>query len=469
MRKQYSLFPVLLLGLCAAAAPVFAQQDFPAQPPKDLPLRPFALPKSETRILPSGLKIVVAETHRNPIVTMRLAVRAGSVLDGGSPGLAAAVANQMTAGTDKYNSLQVRETAENIGGTLSAAATDDYATVSASALSSKTENMMALLADVLLHPAFPDSELGVYRKLTLQSLVLQRQTPAFLAGEAVAKTLYGAHPYGTVSTTSEAVKALTRDSIQSFYTAHYKPMGATLVIVGDIKPAMAFALVEKSLSDWKGGELYDQKIAPTPTRDTRKVYLVDRPGSVQSNIVIGNLALKRGEPDDAAFLLANVILGGSSGSRLFATVREKNGFAYSVSSTVDERGMAGSFLESAQTRTDVTAPAVQEMLKQAEGLRAAPVSDKELRAAKNYLTGNFVLRLTTQAGLADRLLLKEVYNLPDDYLQTFREKINSVTSEEVQAAAQKYMMPDAAAVIVVGDADKLRDSLKAIGDIEEIK
>ncbi len=471
MLSRWKRLPLLLLTALVAAAPAAraGQDTFPATPPPDLPARPYNLPKTETQVLPNGLKVIVAESHRVPMVTLRMAVQAGAILEPpDQPGLAAAVAGQMTSGTDQYNSLQLREAAERLGGSVSVSAEDDFATVSATGLAENAASLINLMADVLRHPAFPENELTIYKSLRTQQLIVQRQNPAFLANERLARALFGAHPYGTVSTTVQAINALTRQKLLDFYTAHYTPQGAVLVVVGDVRPAAIFAAVGKALKDWSGTAAPPPTLPALPARDARQVYLVNRPGSVQSNILLGNLAIKRDDPDYFALTLANAILGGGGfNSRLFANVREKQGYAYDARSTLDARALAGDITASAQTRTAVTIPALQEILKEIARIRTEMVSGAELQAAKNYVNGTFVLSLDLQSGLADRLLSVETFHLPADYLATYRDKIDAVTLTDVQRVAQKYLEPDKVAVVVVGDAEKLRDGLKEIGPIEE--
>jgi zinc protease len=458
--------------LLSAPGIVCAGQDsFPAMPPSDLPARPYNLPKTETLTLPNGLKIVVAESHRVPLVTLRMEVQAGAILDpADQPGLANAVADQLSAGTQQYSSLQLREAAERLGGTVNVSAGDDFATVSATALSENTTPLIQLLTEVLLHPTFPDDELALYKSLAQQQLVVQHQNPAFLANEQISHILYGTHPYGIVSTTPAALSALTREKLLDFYKAHYTPQGAVLVVVGDVQPAAVFSAVSKAIQGWSGSGAAAPSLPALPTRDARHVYLVARPGSVQSNIVLGNLALKRDDPDYFALTLANTILGGGGfNSRLFSNVREKQGFAYDVRSTLDARALAGDLTASAQTRTAVTVPALKEMLKEIGRIRTDLVNGAELQAAKNYINGTFVLSLDVQSGLADRLLAVEAYHLPADYLATYRDKIDAVTLTDIQHAAQKYLQPDKLAVVVVGDAETLRDGLKEIGPVEEVQ
>ena len=469
--KNASLAAVCGL-LATLPAPIVHAQSSAATPPADLPARPFVLSKEQTRTLPNGLKIVVVESHSVPVVTLRLGILAGSVLDGpDAPGLASAVANQMTAGTDKFNSLQLQEAVESLGGSLTVSAGKDSTTIGASALTENFGRLSEIMADVLLHPAFPGDELATYKQLTQQSLVLQRQQPAFLAAQEFNKVVFGQHPYGVSSTTPAAVQALTAENLRAFYQAHYTPRGAVLVVVGDIKPAAAFAQLTRVLGSWTasaGGVNAPTYPAP-PATMARHIYLVNRPGSVQSNIVLGNLAIKRTDTDFYPLNISNVILGAGFGSRLFANVRERLGYAYDVSSALDRNSLAGDFTVGAQTRTDVTAAALKEMLRLTDQMRTTPVTDTELKEAKSYLKGTFVLGLVTQGGLASSLLSREIYGLPADYLASFRSNIDAVTVADVQRMAQKYFLADRAAIVIVGDADKLRGPLKEIGEVEEVK
>jgi zinc protease len=469
--KNTSLLTAFGLAVTLTPRSVQAQSGV-TTPPADLPAHPFVLSKEQTRTLPNGLKIIVVESHTVPVVTLRLGLHAGSVLDPpNAPGLATAVASVMMEGTDKFNSLQLQEAVDGLGGTLTVTAGKDSATVGASALTENFARMTEIMADVLLHPAFPPDELATYKQLTLQALVLQRQQPTFLASQEFDKVVYGAHPYGVSSATPASVQALTPEKLRAFYQAHYTPRGAVLVVVGDIKPVVAFAQLTKALGSWTGSTGADAATPypVIPTITAQRIYLVNRPGSVQSNIVLGNLAIKRSDPDYYPLAVANIILGGGFSSRLFSNVRERLGYAYDVSSVLDRNALAGDFTASAQTRTDVTAPALKEMLRLTDQMRTAPVTETELREAKSFLEGTFVLGLVTQAGVSANLLNRDLYGLPPDYLSSFRSRIDAVTAADVQRVAQKYFGVDHATIVVVGDAEKLREPLKAVGEVEEIK
>ncbi len=443
----------------------------PEKPPADLPARPFVLPRIDSKVLANRLKVIVAESHRIPIVTIRLGIRAGSVLDTpGQPRLAAAVASQLTAGTDRYTSLQIREAAAELGGSVGASASDDYAVVSGTALAENAVPLIGLMADVVLHPSFPESELSIYRSLATQGLTVQRQNPDFLAQEQLAKALYGpGHPYGTIAATQASIQSLSKDKLTDFHRAHYSPAGAVLVIVGDVRSNDIFALVEKSFGSWRANSAAKQSpIGPT-AGGGKKIYLVNRPNSVQSNIVIGNRSLRRDDPDYLPLFVANAILGGGSTSRLYLNVREKRGYAYDVRSTSTARELSGEFTEGAQTRTDVTADAVKEMLADADQIRRELVTQDELNDVRNYIKGRFVMQMTSQTGLADQLLIQQMYKLPPDYIATYRDRVGAVTVADVQRVAQKHMRPNEAVIIVVGDAEKLRGPLSQVATVEEVR
>ena len=456
------------LGLSVSAQ----AQEFPSKAPDDLPVSSVVLPKRVVVTLKNGLKIVMMESHRTPLITMQLVVRAGSIYDpADSPGLASAVANQLTAGTGTMTAFQIRVAAERLGGSLSATASQDYASIVAAGLGTDAKPLAALLADALLHPQFPEAELNSYKQLTTQGLIVQQQNPDFLASEQLAKTLFEGTRYGRETATPAGIQALTPASLKLFYQLHYSPTGAFLLVVGDFKAKAMQAILEKQFEPWKviRGAVEALETPRIATKKGRKIYLVSRPGSVQSNILIGKTTLRRDDPAYYALQVTNHMLGGSSSSRLFNSVREQKGYAYSVSSRLAANALTGTFTASAQTRTAVTADALKEMISQMQKISDRQPENTELEAIKNNLAGNFVIGLTSQATATTYLFNVEQFNLPDDWLESFRDKILSVRSIDVQRTAQSLLQTDNLAIVVVGDANALRDSLKAVGEVIEVK
>ena len=470
--RQGSLLGTILCAACVLA-PLLAcgAQEFPKTPPADLAISPSMSPKRESFMLKNGLKVIVAESHRTPLVTMQLVIKAGSTTEpAGSPGLANAVASQLTAGTDKMTAYQLRVAAERLGGAVAASATPDYALISATGLGANAKGLTGILAEALLHPKFPAEELKVYQQMSLQGFIAQRQNPDFLANEQLLKAIYGeSSPYGRASSSPAAIQALTTEKMRAFYQSRYAPEGAFLLVVGDVRANAILPLIEMQFGGWKVG-VQSQRLSelkPLPMKG-RKIYLYNRPGSVQSNILIGKTTLRRNDPGVYALTVANHVLGGSTSSRLFNSVREKKGYAYSVSSRLAYNLLTGTFTSSAQTRTAVTAAALKEMLAQMRMMSDARVDETELESYKNNLVGNFAIGLTTQATTTTYLFNMEQYGLPEDWVESYRDRILAVKPVHAQRAAQNLLETDNLAIVVVGDADQLRDSLKEIGQVIDV-
>ncbi|HKP72245.1 MAG TPA: pitrilysin family protein, partial [Pyrinomonadaceae bacterium] len=325
-----------------------------------------------------------------------------------------------------------------------------------------------LMADITLRPSFPADELELTKQNALQNLIAQRGQPSFLANERLARVVYGEHPYGVVSATPESIDAMTRDQLVEFHRRAFVPNNAVLVVGGDIRRDDALARIEKLFGAWQPGEVQVQEFPAPPARTRRTLYLVDRPGSAQSNIIIANLALKRTDPDYFPVLVMHTILGANASSRLFMNLREEKGYTYGAYTSLDTRRTAGTFRATAEVRTPVTGDSLREFFYELARIRDEVVTEKELQDAHSYLTGIFPIRLETLDGLIDQLIQIKMFDLPDDYLQTYRERVSAVTREEVQRVARKYITPDASAIVVVGDASALRDQIEPYAEEIEI-
>jgi len=328
--------------------------------------------------------------------------------------------------------------------------------------------MMDLLGDVLLRPTFPESEVALYKRNRIQTLVVQRQDPAFLAGEQFDRIVFGSHPYGISAPTPASIDALDREKIAQFYRSNFGPGGSVAIIVGDFDASRMEAKAREVLGRWETQKKVSTYIGPNhfPRATERRVYLVNRPGSEQADFRIGTLAVKRSSADYFPLLVANSILGAGTGSRLFLNIRERKGYAYDVYSSVGALREAGSFFGGAETRTEVTARAIREMRGEFHRLGAVKVGPRELQGAKNYLNGLFSLSLSTQGGVAERIMQTYMFDLGRDYLEGYRSRIEAVTAEQVQKAARKYILSDHPAIVVVGDASKLAKDLRTIGPVE---
>ena len=441
---------------------------FRNQAPAPLPPRPIIIPAPRETVLANGLTIVVVEDHRLPLVNYRLAFRVGTAFDPPQiPGLTDLLAGLLPEGTESRTSREIAEEVARMGANLSAGANSDYTIVAASALSKFNEEILDLMAEVVLQPSFPENEVQLAKQNTKESLRQQRAQPSFLASEMVSRVMFGEHPYATVAPTPESIDRSSREEFVKFHREKLVPNSAVFIVVGDVQYERIVRRVESLFSTWeRGADLVTDFPAP-PARTRRTAYLVDRRGSAQSNIVIANSGIVRTSPDYFPMLLMHTVLGANASSRLFMNLREEKGYTYGAYTNLDARRTAGTFRATAEVRTPVTGDSLKEFFYELERIRNEVVSEKEIRDAKSYLTGVFPIRLETQEGLTDQLVQIKMLNLPDDYLQHYRDRVQAVTAAEIQRVANKYVKPDEAAVIVVGDGSFVLDQIKPYtGDIE---
>ena len=442
-----------------------AQTDLRKQPPSPLPARPIKLPTAYETILPNGLAVIVVEDSRLPLISYRLALRTGDAHDPAElPGLMDMLTGLLTEGTESRSSREIADEVARLGATLQAGANSDHTTVAASSLTIFGDNVLELLADVALRPVFPTSEVELTKQNTKESLKQQRAQPSFLAGEMVARVMFGEHPYHVTSPTPESVDATTREQLVEFHRSMFIPNNAVLFVVGDVQQTSVLQQVETLFGSWQPGNVAGDDFPAPPVRTSRAAYIVDRPGSAQANIVISNAGITRTSKDYFPLLLMHTVLGANASSRLFMNLREDKGYTYGAYSSLDARRTAGTFRATAEVRTPVTGESLKEFFYELSRIRNEPVSEKEIADAKSYLTGVFPLRLETQEGLVDQLLQIKMFGLPEDYLETYRSHIQAVTISEIQEVAKKYVKPDEAAIVIVGDGAQMLEQIRPYAD-----
>jgi zinc protease len=459
----------LTLGaLCLLPAAVAAQGDYPTTPPPPAPLTPAQFPPFQEARLANGLQLVVVESHDQPVVSVSLSMPAGSAYDPqGKEGLASMVAGLLTKGAGERTAEQIAAAIEGVGGALSAGAGADFLTVSASVLTPSAPLAFSLLGDVVVRPTFPAAELELARTQTLSGLQLELSQPASLASRFFDQNLYGRHPYAR-SATPASVRGITRDDLVAYQKARLRPGSALLVVAGDITLVDARRLAEQAFAGWTG-DATDAAVAVTPPQRTAtEIVLVHRPGSVQSNIVVGNIAFGPADPLRYATTVANQVLGGGSDSRLFLILREQKGWTYGAYSGVSRPRGPGAFQATAEVRTEVTDSALVELLAQMRRLRTEPVPAAELEAVRGALVGSFPLSIETAQQIAGAVSQAKLLGLGTDYLHTYRTRLAAVTPAELQRAAQAAIRPDSALIVVVGDGTKLYDRLRAIAPVRMV-
>jgi len=443
-------------------------ETFRREMPPPLGPRPLNLPESFETTLANGLTLVLIEDKRLPLINFRLAFRSGDANDPADlPGLSDMMSHLLTEGTATRTSLQIAEEIERLGATLSVGSSSDFTTIAASGLSVYANEILELVADVTLHATFPQNEVDLARENTQQMLIQQRAQPTFLASERMARVMFGAHPYSRISPTSEMLDALTRDNLLSFRDAVFLPNNAVMMVVGHFEHDSITAGVEQLFSGWQPAEISKPAFASPPDLKSRIAYVIDRPGSAQSNIVIANHGITRTSPDYFPLLLMHTILGANASSRLFMNLREEKGYTYGAYSNLDARRLTGTFRATAEVRTAVTGASLREFFYELQRIRDEAVSNEEITNAKSYLTGVFPIRIETQDGLIDQLVSIKMFDLPDDFLKTYRDQINAVTTEDIQRVAQTYVQPDRAALVIVGDAAEITDQVKPYSETIE--
>ena len=434
------------------------------QKPEPGPAPEAAFPEYKQATLPNGLKVFVIEDDRTPTVTFRLLIKSGSVFDGEKSGLAGLTARLLNRGTTTRDAATFAKEIDSLGAQLEAAAATDYTAVVTSGLTKYTDKLIDLFRDALLNPTFPADQFAREQRNTLSQLMAERMEPEALATKLTGKVLFGGHPYGAYLT-PETVQSITRDDLAAFHQRHFLANNASLAIVGDVKAEQVIPLIEKALGEWKKGEVPTIQAPKTEDAKGLAIHLVDRPGSVQSNIVVAQHGPKRSNPDIAELNVVNATLGGGFSGRLFQNLREKHGWTYGAYSSFAPMELAGAFQASAETRNEVTHLALTEILKEMQRLRTEPIPDKELELQRQYNVGNYLLSLESAARTAQRVQDIDLYGLPTDYYKHYAKEMAAVTPALAQDLAKKYFDSENSMIVIVGEGKEVRPELEKLGKV----
>jgi zinc protease len=419
--------------------------------------------------LPNGLTLLVLEQHRLPTIYCSLWIKSGALSDPADmPGLASFTADQLRDGTAKRNSTQIATELDELGATFGADANfgANLTTITSSGLSESVDKLMGLMSDIVLNPSFPADEWEKYRRQESARLVQMRSNPGFLARERFAQAVYHDFPAAIQSTNSAALQKVTPDALKDFHDKYYAPNNAILAIAGDVTVAHAKELVAKYFGAWKSHAVPAAKIGNVAAPAAAKIYLVDRPNSVQSNILAGGLALRRADPDYIPLAVANRILGGGSAARLFSNLREDKGYTYGAYSRVGSDVYPGLFVANTEVRNAVTDGSLHELMYEFERLRDDKVPQGELEEAKRSIISSFALSLANPAGIVNSWMSVKYYGLAPDYWDHYSDEIAKVDADTVQRMAKKYIDLDHLQIVVVGDAKQVGDAVGKYGAVE---
>ena len=409
-------------------------------------------------VLDNGMVLLLAEKHAIPMVTISMAITAGKTAEPAyKSGLAALTASLLTQGTSRRTAQQISSEIDFIGGSLSTSGGDDFASANLRVLKKDIRTGLDLLSDVLLHAAFDQKEIDRKIKETLAEIRRQQEEPGIVAKNAFDKAVFGDNAYGRTSDDVVAsLPKLTRADVVEFYNACYSPNRSVIAVVGDVSETEIVSLMNEYFKSWRKSE--QQLPAPVrpPVLAKTVIEKIDK-NVTQANIAMGHMGISRENPDYYTCLVMNYILGGGGfSSRLMDNIRDNKGLAYDVHSDFTAQKEPGAFMVSIQTKNESANEVIAEAIKEIRRIQSELVSEKELRDAKAYLTGNFPLRMDTSAKIASLLTSIEIYNLGLDYSQKYPSLINSVTREDIQRVAKKYLLPDNMAIIVVANQDKAK-------------
>jgi zinc protease len=447
-----------------------ADEPWRNQVPGAGPARPLQLATPATATLSNGLTLILSERRGLPIVAANLVLRTGSdanPLD--KPGVANFVAAMLDEGTAKRNALQIADDVSRLGASLNTSSSMDATTISARSLTKNFPATLDLVADVTLNSAFPAEEIERQRASRLAGLVQQRDNPAQVAAQVTAAALYGAkHPYGYSEVGTEAsVKSIVRDDMAAFWKQNFVPNNAALVVAGDISMNELRGLAEKSFGAWQRGTPAQPALG-APTTTPARIVVVDKPGSPQTQVRVAGIGAARSTPDFRPMQVMNIALGGLFSSRINMNLREEHGYTYGASSQFSFRRAPGPFQVASGIRTDVTGPAISEIFKEVRGMVERPVTDDELKKAKDSLSNSLPGAFESSANAVNNFSNVFIYDLGLDYYSRYAEQVNAVTPEQTLAVARKYLVPGEMVVVAVGDRAKIEPQLKKLnlGEIE---
>jgi zinc protease len=450
--------------------PPLAGVVFKNKAPVSDKLLEIKLPRPQDADLSNGLHVMVLEDRRAPEVTMQLTMRgAGGYYDPADHvGLAQFTAANLREGTTTRSTAQIAEQLDRLSATLNATAgmSSEDAALSASALTEHVDAVLDLMADVLLNPTFPEEEFGRYKTLTRAQLTQQRASPGFLVQERFRLVVAGDHPNGRAAPTAAVLDKTTRGDLVAFHRARYVPDYAVIAFAGDISMADAMKKVQARFGSWQKAGAPVPTVTDPVTLQKRAIVLVERPNSVQTSLIVGVQAIHRTDPDYFALSVLNKVIGGGPTGRLFRHLREEKGYTYGAGSFIDAPRFRGTWAASTDVRTEVTEPALTDLLDELRQAREVPIPAKELADAKRSMIAAFALTLESPQALLANAITRYRFNLPVDYWDRYPERIDAINVADVQAMAKKYLDASHLQIVAVGSSESVARTLRKLGPVE---
>ena len=443
--------------LLAALGPSAAAQE---QPPAPAEPKPFELPQATRFTLANGMGVTLVPYGSLPQLVAQVTLRVGNLNEGERTWLADLTGELLKEGTLQRDGQALAAGAAAMGGSLTVGVGADQTTVNGTALSQFAPDLIALLAEVVREPAFPDDAFARIQGDLQRRVAVARTQPQSLALEAFRKALYGDHPYGRYLPTDAQLAAYTVDDARRFYAENAGAARAHLYVAGRFDAPALERAIRNAFEGWAAGPA--PFTAPPETTPKRALVELDRPGAPQSTLYLGLPVIDPSHPDRMALSVANAMLGGYFSSRITSNIREDKGYTYSPFSQLSSRYRDAYWVQVADVTTAHTADSLREIFHEIERLRSEPAGDAELAAVKSYLGGTFVLQNSAPGAIIGQLAYIDLHGLPDDYLETYVLRLSEVTAADVQRVAQKYLDPEAMTLVVVGDPAALAEQLPTL-------
>ncbi|HCA44013.1 MAG TPA: hypothetical protein DEP28_12270 [Bacteroidetes bacterium] len=441
-----------------------------SKPPKSKLSKDVSFPGYFETVTSNGIEVIVIEDNSLPVVSVRFVYKSGSYSDNNLPGLSSFTTDMLSKGTDEMSATEIAEKIDFYGASLSYGTDSDANFISAYTLEKYFDEVFKIISSVLTTPSFKDEEIERLRIQKVNSIKSLKDESDYLALRAFKTKVFGASPYALpIEGFESTVNKINRENLVSFYKDNFIPSKLLVAFVGKISPDKAIKYIEESFGHLNNpdSEIEGNFINPVIS-DKPVVLLSDKNNAVQSTLKIGHLSVSRSEVDFFPAYIMNNILGGSFTSRINYNLREINGFTYGARSYFEFNKFAGDFSVETEVKTGITANAITEILKELKKIRDEKVTDEELTAMKNYITGNFPLQLETPNSIASKVINLKLYNLDKDFYSKYISNINKVTKDEVLESAKKYLHPDRLCFSVCGDVKILENDLKHFGEIEVV-
>ncbi len=460
--KTPKALALVLLSSFVFALPVMAEQNKNRSS--------FQLPAYEQFKLDNGLTVFLLPQHEVPLVTVQATVRAGAVNDAVA-GLSQLTSQALLLGAGGKSKTEIEQLVDFLGASLNSEGSMEGSSLSADFMAKDTEQMLTVLHSVLTQPSFEQTEFDKLKARQIAALAQAKESPRMVMEQYFNKLVFGTHPYGNaISGTAESLKGISQQQVQNFHQSYYQPGNTAISIVGDFKPAVMKALLQKNFASWKNAEAVTQPdlTAALPKADKAKVLLVNKADAIETTFSIGGVGVKQDNPDYVGISVVNTVLGGRFTSWLNDELRVNSGLTYGARSGFESYSVSGTFSISSFTKTDSTKAAVDLALKTYQRLWQQGIDQATLDSAKAYVKGQFPPRFETNTALAALLGDMYLYGFNQDFINNFQSKVDQLTLAESKRLINSYFPKDQLQFVLIGKAEAIKDIAKTYGEVKQV-